>query len=68
MTVITMLEFLAENYGSIIVGAALIVIIALIIRKLVRDKRAGKCSCGSCSACGKGCSGCSCGACDEREK
>ncbi len=58
-----MLDFLACNYGSIIVGAVLLGVIALIIRKIVKDKRAGKCSCGSCSSCGGGCSACGrCGA------
>lgn len=54
-----MLEFLAQNYGSILVGAILLVIVVLIIRKLVKDKRAGKSSCGgNCSACGHNCAAC----------
>lgn len=54
-----MLEFLAQNYGSILVGAILLAIVVLIIRKLVKDKRAGKSSCGgNCSACGHNCAAC----------
>lgn len=57
--VFLMPEFLAQNYGSILVGAILLVIVALIVRKLVKDKRAGKSSCGgNCSACGHNCAAC----------
>lgn len=51
-----MLEFLTENYGSIIAGAVVLAIVMLVIIKMVKDKRAGKNSCGgsceSCKACG----------------
>lgn len=47
-----MLDFLAQNYGSIIVAAALIAILALVAVKLVRDKRTGKGGCGgNCAEC-----------------
>lgn len=44
--------------GTFIVGAALVVIVALIIRKMIKDKKAGKsCHCGGdCGSCGSGCS------------
>ena len=42
-----MLEWLAENIGTILITAGLIVIVALIIRSIVRDKKAeiGRASC-----------------------
>ncbi len=58
-----MLDFLQNNYGSLIVGAIVLAIVVLIVIKLVRDKRAGRHSCGgncgACGACKGGCSGCS---------
>ena len=55
--------------GDIIVLAALAVIIGLIARGMIRDKKAGKCSgCSGCSGC-TGCAGCPsrgcCGSCRE---
>ena len=48
-----MLEWLAENIGTILITAGLIVIVALIIRSIVRDKKAGISSCGAkCGGCG----------------
>lgn len=48
-----MAEFLAENYGSIIAGAIVLVIVALIIAGMVRNKRSGMHSCaGDCAHCG----------------
>lgn len=50
-----MLEFITNYGGSIIVGLIVLTIVALIIIKGIRDKRAGKhsCSCGgNCSECG----------------
>lgn len=50
-----MLDFLIANAGTIVVGAGLAAVIALVIRKLYRDRKAGKSCCGgSCSNC-KGC-------------
>ncbi|MDD2970810.1 MAG: FeoB-associated Cys-rich membrane protein [Lachnospiraceae bacterium] len=43
--------------GTIIVGAALLVIVGLIVRKMIKDKKAGKSSCGcNCAECHGGCS------------
>lgn len=49
-----MLSFLAENWGTILVCAILIVCVALIIKKLVKDKKKGVSPCG----CGGDCSKC----------
>ena len=49
-----MIDFIQQNLGSIIVGVILLVIIAAAVVKIIRDKRAGKCSCGC-----EGCAGCS---------
>ncbi len=50
-----MLDLITNYGGSIIVGSIVLAIVALIIVKGVRDKRAGKhsCSCGGdCASCG----------------
>ena len=47
-----MLEWVKYNIGTIIVGAALVLLIAFIIVRMVKNKKQGK------SACGCGCSGC----------
>ena len=48
-----MLEYIASNIGTILITAGLIVIVALIIRSIVRDKKAGISSCGAkCGGCG----------------
>lgn len=48
--------------GDIIVIAVLTLIVALIIRGMIRDKKQGKCAgcsgCSSCSSCKYACSGC----------
>ena len=42
-----MLEFLADNIGTIVIGLVLLVVILLVIRKLVKDRKNGSaCSCG----------------------
>ena len=54
------MEWLVENLGTIVVSAALILIVALVIRKLIKDKKAGKHACGcDCGSCGCGCGSCS---------
>lgn len=46
------MDFIIENLATIIVGMLIFLVVGLIIRKMVRDKRAGKsgcgCGCGSC--------------------
>ena len=54
-----MLTWLSENLINIVLIAAIVVIVAQVIRGMIRDRRAGKCACGgSCGSCG-GC--CACG-------
>lgn len=47
-----MFKWIAENWASIAVGAALAALVAAIIVKMIRDRRAGKSSCGcGCASC-----------------
>ncbi len=46
------ISFLTENFYSILVGLALLVIVFLVIRKMILDKKAGRSSCSGCSGCG----------------
>ena len=56
-----MLTWLSANLINIALIAVLVLIVALVIRSMVRDRKAGKRSCGgncaSCGACG-GCGSC----------
>ena len=47
-----MWEILAENAGTIAVAAVLALIISVIVFRMVKNRKKGKCSCSS------GCSGC----------
>jgi len=53
-----MLTWLSENLVNIVIIAILVLVVGLLVRGMIRDKKAGKSSCGSCAGCG-GCSGCS---------
>ena len=54
-----MLSWLQTNIGSIMVVLFLLLVVALIVRRLALDKKAGKHICGgSCGSCGGGCQGC----------
>lgn len=58
-----MLAWISENIATIIVCAVLIAIVALIIVRLIRNKKQGKTSCGC------GCSNCpSAGICHQSKK
>ncbi len=59
-----MLAWLSANLINIVLVAAVALIVALLIRGMVRDKKAGKSACGgNCASCGA-CGGCSaCGSC-----
>ena len=46
-----MITFITGNLATIIVAAILIMIITAIIIKMVRDKKKGVSSCGSCAGC-----------------
>lgn len=48
------MNFIIDNFGTIIVGIVLILTVGLVLLKMRKDKKMGK----SCS-CGTGCSGCS---------
>ena len=56
-----MLTWLISNAASILAALAVLLLVALVIRGMIRDKKAGRSSCGgscaSCGACG-GCAGC----------
>ena len=59
-----MFAWLSANLINIVLVAVIALITGLLIRSMVRDKKAGKSSCGgNCASCGA-CSGCStCGTC-----
>ncbi|MDR0405546.1 MAG: FeoB-associated Cys-rich membrane protein [Clostridiales bacterium] len=46
-----MLSFLAANAGTALVGLLLLCAVALIVRKIAKDKKKGGCGCG-CPGCG----------------
>ena len=47
-----MLTFLQQNLATLLIGLGLLAIVALIILKMVKDKRSGKTSCGcGCANC-----------------
>lgn len=53
-----MLTWLSANLGTLIVLAVLLIVVGLIVRKMIVDKRSGRstCSCGgSCGSCGGNC-------------
>lgn len=55
-----MLAWLSANLINIVLVAVILLVVALLIRGMVRDRKAGKRSCGgNCAGCGA-CSGCSC--------
>lgn len=46
-----MLEFLMNNWGTIIVCALIVAAVAGLIYSLIKDKKKGKTCCGGCSGC-----------------
>ena len=49
---VKMLDWITENLSTIVVSLILMLVVAVIIRKLVRDKKKGKSSCGcNCAHC-----------------
>ena len=59
-----MSAWLSANFVNIALIAVIVLVVALLIRGMIRDRKAGKSSCGgSCASCGA-CGGCSsCGNC-----
>ncbi len=54
-----MIAWLSANLINIALVAVLVLIVGLLLRGMIRDKKAGKSSCGcNCASCGA-CSGCS---------
>ena len=55
-----MLAWFSANLINIALTAAVALIVGLLIFVMIRDKKAGKSSCGgSCASCGGSCAGCS---------
>ena len=52
-----MLSFLLENYTSLIIGAIVLGVLAIILVTLARNVKAGKSMCSSCTSCSS-CSHC----------
>ena len=50
-----MIEFLSQNAATLLVGSGVLLLVALSILKMARDKKRGRSACGSC---GGGCGGC----------
>ena len=50
------------SWQTVIVAAIIIGVVALAVFSIVRDKKKGKCSCGSCSGCAMN------GACHSKDK
>lgn len=48
-----MLGFITENLGTIIVGGIVLVVVATIVFKMIRDRKKGGCS--SCDGCSGSC-------------
>lgn len=59
-----MLSWLSANLVNIVLIAAIAVIVVLLIRSMIRDRKAGNSACGGNCACCGACSACSsCGGC-----
>ncbi len=57
-----MVSWISTNLANIALIAAIVLIVGMLIRVMVRDRRAGKAPCGgNCASCGAchGCDGCS---------
>lgn len=46
-----MLNFLSEQFSTLLVGSVVLLLLLLVINKMIKDKKTGK-------SCGCGCSGC----------
>ena len=55
------MAWLLDNIATVLVSLAVAAVVCLIVHKLIKDKKAGRHSCGAgCSSCAA-CRGCSCG-------
>ena len=57
-----MISWLFANAINIVLIAVIVLVVSLLIRSMIRDRRAGKAPCGgNCASCGAchGCDGCS---------
>ena len=46
------MTWLMENLGSLLVGALLLAVVAAVVRRMLKDHREGRSSCGSgCASC-----------------
>ena len=53
-----MITWLAQNLGTILISIVLILLVGLIIKSMIRDKKMGKSACtGTCASC-KMCAAC----------
>jgi len=60
-----MLQWLAENGGTLLIGAALLLIVGAVVRSMLKSRKKAKSSGG----CAGGCAGCSmCGSCRPIER
>lgn len=60
------MNWLAQNWGTLVIGAALLAVVTLIVIRAVKDRRAGKTVCGGdCAHCG---CACSCGTAPQEKK
>lgn len=57
-----MISFLVDNLGTIIIGLVVLAVLALIVFKLIKDRRKGK------SGCGCGCQNCPSAGCCHKQK
>lgn len=54
-----MLAWFSANLINIVLVAAIVLLVALLVRGLIRDRKSGKPACGgSCGGCGGSCAGC----------
>jgi hypothetical protein len=52
-----MFDFIADNLATILIGLAVLAVIALIVANMVKKKRRGQvigCGCSGCTGCGAG--------------
>ena len=51
-----MLSWLSANLANLVIAALLVLAVGLAVRSVIRNRKAGKCSCGcDCASCGAGC-------------